>query len=242
MTAAAIQALSPFSSASGVSGALSRAVSYLQNAQGNGGGWGNISSSSWTTQVLGATWSKNGGKTAADYFAEQQDADGAVLSSTETFENRIWATAYAVPAMTSKPWGDIMQTFEKPIDIPVETKSSTEIPTPIAQPTLLATTTPLQNLDVVKKIDDKKTIEVTKVKSIKKPDLFKKTLQFTATDPKPLLSSSVNNNLGASARNASSNNLSIKGISQAVTHSVINLLTYIGKGFMDLITFIQNLI
>lgn len=116
LTAAAVQALSPFNSVSGVSDALTKAGSFLQTAQGADGGWGNISSSSWAGQVmsaLGASWTKNG-KTIADYLAAQQTADGAALASSETLPNRVWATSYAIPAALGKPWGAIMQSVPKP--------------------------------------------------------------------------------------------------------------------------------
>src|SRR3989344_4956929 len=86
LTAAAVQALYPFNSTPGVSSALATAGPYLQNAQGNDGGWGNISSSSWAGQamnVLGAEWTKNG-KTILDYLSTQQATDGAALAPSET--------------------------------------------------------------------------------------------------------------------------------------------------------------
>lgn len=118
LTAAAVQALSPFSSTNGVPTALANAGSYLQNAQINDGGWGNISSSSWAIQAmntLGASWTKNG-KSSADYLGAQQATDGAGLPSSETLENRIWATSYAIPAALGKPWNAILQSVTKPVN------------------------------------------------------------------------------------------------------------------------------
>ncbi|MBI5621255.1 terpene cyclase/mutase family protein, partial [Candidatus Falkowbacteria bacterium] len=120
MTAAAIQALSPFSSVSGVSAALTQAGAYLQNTQNTDGGWGNISSSSWAGQAmsaLGAAWTKNG-KTLADYLGSQQAADGAALDETETLTNRIWATSYAIPAALGKSWNVMIQSVPKPTSAP----------------------------------------------------------------------------------------------------------------------------
>ena len=120
LTAAAVQALYPFNSTPGVSSALATAGPYLQNAQGNDGGWGNISSSSWAGQamnVLGAEWTKNG-KTILDYLSTQQATDGAALAPSETLQNRIWATSYAIPAALGKPWNLIMQPVSKPIAAP----------------------------------------------------------------------------------------------------------------------------
>ena len=117
ITAAAIQALYPFSSVSGVSSALANASLYLQNSESSDGGWGNVSSTSWAMQAmsaLGTLWTKNN-KNGLDYLGEQQTTDGAVSPSSETLQNRIWATSYAIAAGSSKPWNAIMQSVSKPV-------------------------------------------------------------------------------------------------------------------------------
>jgi hypothetical protein len=116
MTSAGVQALAPFSGVSGVSNALTNAGNYLQNNQGNDGGWGNVSSSSWAIQamnVLGASWTKSG-KSTADYLAGVQVSDGATSPTSETVQNRIWSTSYAIPAGLGKSWFSIMQGVSKP--------------------------------------------------------------------------------------------------------------------------------
>jgi len=116
LTAAAIQALKPFDSASGVSDALLKASAYLSSMQEADGGFDSVYSTSWAAQAmhsLGASWVKNG-KTIADYFAGQQAPDGAALPESDTAENRIWATSYAIPAILNKPWNALMRPVSKP--------------------------------------------------------------------------------------------------------------------------------
>lgn len=119
ITAAAILALNSFNSIIGVPEALLKATTYLENYQNNDGSWGNISSTSWVIQAetaLGTSWSKNG-KSGLDYLARQQENannNGAVLPSSETLENIIWATSYAIPAGLGKPWNEIMKSVSRP--------------------------------------------------------------------------------------------------------------------------------
>ncbi|MCC6323338.1 DUF5011 domain-containing protein, partial [Candidatus Nomurabacteria bacterium] len=120
MTGASIQALAQFDSVDGVKDALNKASNYLQNdikdGQQSDGGWSNVSSTSWAMQAqaaLGVSWNKNG-KTGLDYLATTQLSDGGVLPITETLENRIWATSYAIPGALGKNWANIMQSVVKP--------------------------------------------------------------------------------------------------------------------------------
>ncbi len=131
VTAAAIQALNSFDSVAGVSEALLKATTYLETSQNSDGGWGNISATSWAMQAenaLNASWTKNG-KSGIDYLAEQQtnaDNDGAMLPPSETLENTIWATSYAIPAGLGKTWNDIMKSFSKPKDDSGSSRHSTK--------------------------------------------------------------------------------------------------------------------
>jgi hypothetical protein len=117
MTAAAVLALKAFDMVAGVSGSISSAGVYLQNAQASDGGFGSIYSTSWVAQAmqaLGASWMKNG-YTIATYFAAQQARDGAALPLPEALSNRIWATSYAIPAVLGKPWGVVMRPVTRPL-------------------------------------------------------------------------------------------------------------------------------
>ena len=116
ITAAGIQALSSFNSVFGVNSALAKAGMYLKNAQSADGGWENVSSSSWAIQAmnaLGVSWTKNA-KSVSDYLAAQQVSDGGVLPNSETVQNRMWATSYAIPAGMGKTWSEIMHAVSKP--------------------------------------------------------------------------------------------------------------------------------
>ncbi len=134
ITAATIQALKPFESIAGVSEALSKATDYLISGQNDDGGWNSVYSTSWTMQAmsaLSASWTKNN-KSSLDYLAEQQEEDGAVLPSSETLANRIWATSYAIPAGLQKTWSEIMQSVSKPaIQNDDRSGSSNSSPSPL---------------------------------------------------------------------------------------------------------------
>lgn len=111
ITAAAVQALSLVQHMSGVSDALARARSYLQNQQSADGGFGNDPfATSWAMQALTAL----GVDTNDDYLASKQSQNGSVSTTPDTTNNRIWATSYAIPAALGKPWGDILASFAPP--------------------------------------------------------------------------------------------------------------------------------
>jgi hypothetical protein len=109
LTAAAIQALRAYSAAPE---AVEKAIAYLQNSQQADGGFGSVYSTSWAMQA-GAGWTKNG-KTPTDYLACMQDTDGAAISGSESINNRVWATSYAIPAVLGKSWSAIMHSVPKP--------------------------------------------------------------------------------------------------------------------------------
>jgi squalene cyclase len=117
ITAASIQALEPFESIDSVSDSISQAIIYLQSKQENYGGFGSVYSTSWVAQAMSAletSWTKNS-NTVFDYLtANQSIEDGAVLPSSETIQNRIWATSYAIPAVLEKSWDSILHPVSKP--------------------------------------------------------------------------------------------------------------------------------
>src|SRR3989338_1464046 len=120
LTAAAIQALTPFSPVSGVNAAIASAKDYLRNAQGADGGWENSFSTSWAIQAIHAlgeslsSWQKNG-NSPMNSLALAQQQDGGVELTSASEATRMWATAYAIPAALGKPWNDILQSFPKPV-------------------------------------------------------------------------------------------------------------------------------
>lgn len=109
LTAAAIQALRAFSAAPE---AIEKGITYLQNSQQADGGFGSVYSTSWSMQA-GASWNKND-KIPADYLASLQAPDGAAISESESVNNRVWATSYAIPAALGKSWSTIMHSVPKP--------------------------------------------------------------------------------------------------------------------------------
>ncbi len=95
-----------------MSDALTKAGAYLQDSQKVDGGFGSVYSTAWTAQAmhaLGEEWKKNG-KGVEDYFARVQESDGALLPSSDTNENRIWATSYVI---VGKPWNEILRKVAK---------------------------------------------------------------------------------------------------------------------------------
>ncbi|MEI6316471.1 MAG: hypothetical protein WCO65_01950 [bacterium] len=148
MTSAAVQALSQYKLISGVSDSLAKAGVYLQNSQKDTGGWENISASSWAIgamNTLGAQWVKND-KDTNEYLGEQQVSDGAVLPITQTMQNRIWATSYAIPASLGKSWSSIMHAVSKPEIVVIPTSTSTSTSTSMATSTISATSTSTSTL------------------------------------------------------------------------------------------------
>lgn len=111
-TAAAIQALVGAKDKLEVQSALDRAKLYLISQKKEDGTFGNAYSTSWALQalkVLGENVSSAG-------LATFQAGDGGLLEN-DSLNNRIWATAYAIPAALGKPWGDILQSFEKEAEL-----------------------------------------------------------------------------------------------------------------------------
>lgn len=134
LTAATIQALSPFKSIGGVSSAISRASNYLKNTQRENGGWESVYATSWAMQAmntLNVLWSR-GGQGPVEYFNSQQNEDGAILLSDTSIKNKMWATSYVIPAVLGKPWAAIFTKFSKPTkdEVVVTSKLDAQVPQP----------------------------------------------------------------------------------------------------------------
>lgn len=116
LTAAASIALKPFDSRREVASAIAEASAYLARAQRVDGGFGSLYSTAWAglaMSELGASWTMNGA-TLGRYLGERQASDGAALSASETKQNRIWATSYAVPAALEMSWHSVLGRVAKP--------------------------------------------------------------------------------------------------------------------------------
>lgn len=131
LTAAASIALKPFDSRREVASAIAEASLYLARAQRTDGGFGTLYSTAWAgvaMSALGASWTMNGA-TIGGYLGERQTPDGAALSASETKQNRIWATSYAVPAALEMSWHSVLGRVPKPEAeiVPVETVVSAPV-------------------------------------------------------------------------------------------------------------------
>lgn len=141
LTAAAVQALKPFSYLDGVAGALNKARSFLARAQASDGGFNNIFATAWAMQAISAlgenpaSWTK-GGNNPESFLALSQGSDGGLDKENNEITNRIWATSYALPAVQGKSWPDIMSSFNKPtvLNLEADNRSGNHY-----QPNLIAT-------------------------------------------------------------------------------------------------------
>ena len=121
LTAAAVQALKPLESLAGVSAALFKAKTFLAGAQGADGGFGNSFTTTWAMQAIAALgeepddWRKNG-LSPQSFLAAKQAADGGLEKDDAYPDNRVWATAYALPAVQKKTWLEVMKSFAKPAE------------------------------------------------------------------------------------------------------------------------------
>ncbi|MEK7156445.1 MAG: prenyltransferase/squalene oxidase repeat-containing protein [Patescibacteria group bacterium] len=127
MTAAAVQAIGPFFSVPGYGAAMGRAMGYLAGAQQASGGWGGIDSTSWVQTMMNAakeldpahapTFTSSGGRFPMDEIAGAQQQDGAVRPATDSVDNRVWSTSYAVVAASGKSWLTLLQPFSRPSSV-----------------------------------------------------------------------------------------------------------------------------
>lgn len=149
MTSAAIQALAMMPSTYDISLALQKAKNYLASQQQSNGGFNdNLYSTTWAMQAIAALgedtlfWQRNL-LAPDDYLALHQAADGG-LDSSQHLTNRIWLTAYAIPAALKKPWAHILSSYTSPSSFTPSPIPSPSLPLPVPLEPLLATSTPLQ--------------------------------------------------------------------------------------------------
>ncbi len=119
MTSAALQALAPLGSVAGVPGALARAKSSLRALQTADGCIGNAYATSWALQAIAALkeshgeWRAASGNSPRDCLMALQGEDGGFEEGADD-DSRIWATAYALPALVGKPWDKLMGSVSAP--------------------------------------------------------------------------------------------------------------------------------
>lgn len=127
LTAATIQALSQVKDLPSVTTALTKAKQYLKTQVKSDGRIGdNAFSTSWAKQAISALgenetdWKLSSGATPSEYLANHQNSDGGMENTATPTNDRIWSTAYAIPAMMNKPWSATLVSFSKPtIQTPV---------------------------------------------------------------------------------------------------------------------------
>lgn len=118
LTASAVQALVEVSSLEGVSASLDFARTYLSESQRDDGGFGSSFATSWVLQALTAldeqnsNWKKNG-LTPENALCALQQEDGGIESVESPESTRVWATAYAIPAVLGIPWTEILSSFSE---------------------------------------------------------------------------------------------------------------------------------
>ncbi len=123
MTSAAIMALRNFENINEVDEAIEKAETYILDQQEVNGSFGNIFSTSWAIQALTLNNSyENEVEKAITYLTNEQKEDGSLGEGD--ISSRIWATAYAIPAVDKISWNEILESFEK--DEPTDNFSSTE--------------------------------------------------------------------------------------------------------------------
>lgn len=118
LTAAAIQALVPISSLPNVGPSLAKAREYLASRQQPDGCFGNSFATSWGSMAIEAlnespdAWTTTGGATPLSCLRALQSPDGGFEEGASE-DTRIWATAYALPALTGKTWDSLLVRYPK---------------------------------------------------------------------------------------------------------------------------------
>jgi len=113
ITSASIIALDNFKSSEGVHDSISKAQFYLEGEQNLNGSFGNSFSTSWVIQALSISNSFSDEiDKAISYLGEQQQSDGGMDISND-MNSRIWATSYAIPAISRLSWNDILESYSK---------------------------------------------------------------------------------------------------------------------------------
>lgn len=145
LTAAAIQALTPFHGYPGVASALSKAEAYLRGRQIGTGGFNETSfSTSWALQAIAALNQKPSDWNIFDItplgdLGNKQQGDGGEEPMSASDDTRIWASSYAIPAALARPWHTILKDFVRPAAASASTSVAVILPTPTKSETPIAT-------------------------------------------------------------------------------------------------------
>ncbi|MDO8551915.1 MAG: hypothetical protein Q7S01_00105 [bacterium] len=119
LTAAAVQALSLARQLPDTSNAINSAIDYIHGKLQADASLGNSFATSWSLQAIAAAPSSslnwaNGYYTPQYYIATLQERDGGIEPASATSDTRVWATAYAIPAIQGNTWDSLLSSFAKP--------------------------------------------------------------------------------------------------------------------------------
>lgn len=195
LTGATMQVLSPLIDINGVMEAISKAEAYLKKNQNTNGGFGDIYGTPWVAQGLIAhgidtdLLSKNG-NTPNIYIMANQNIEGSIGSISDSLNNRIWASAYAIPALLKKTWNSLLYSFSRPI-IPLyagacddscgQTTTTLFISTTTPKIAIETNTTSTENI-MLEKITSTSTSEITDISASNAYDTKKLEIQYTNYD------------------------------------------------------------
>lgn len=110
MTSATIEALRNFKKLEGASSAISLGEKYILSEQKNDGSFGNVYSTSWATQALSPNTSLDEYTDKAIIYLKNLQKDDGSFDDGD-INNKIWSTAYAIPAIYKLSWNDILEDF-----------------------------------------------------------------------------------------------------------------------------------
>lgn len=163
LTAAAIQALVQVDSLPGVKGALERARAVLMARQQPDGCFGNSFATSWSIMAIVSldessdAWRSVTGNTPLSCLRALQSLDGGFEAGSDA-DLRVWATAYALPALQQKDWHSLLRSYpqrakvEKIEVVTGNTEETTavvpelvleQIPEPVVDSVVIAATKPV---------------------------------------------------------------------------------------------------
>ncbi|MEK9160434.1 MAG: prenyltransferase/squalene oxidase repeat-containing protein [Patescibacteria group bacterium] len=118
LTAAAIQSLTPYSSLPDVTSALSRARDFFVSHQQADGCFGNSFTTSWSVMAIIAldelpeSWRSSQGESPLECLESMQGQDGGFEEGASD-DVRVWATAYAIPALEGDTWHTLLGQYKK---------------------------------------------------------------------------------------------------------------------------------
>lgn len=136
LTAAAIQALVPFKALPSVSGALQRARGFLVAHQQTDGCFGNSFTTSWSIMAIEAlgespdSWQSSSLISPVTCLKSLQAPDGG-FEEGSSINTRVWATAYALPALSGDTWHTLLNDYDR-----AETKETIEETVPPEVPAI----------------------------------------------------------------------------------------------------------